>query len=215
MKSALLVHLASTGTDLDTLLELANKDIRSRDPSQWQAKLISRMVETGDVRRAYSFWQRVTGLPAAKAGPIHDAGFQSLPGLPPFNWVMNSTSAGAAELDGRGGLAVEYYARLDSELASQLLVLRPGTWQLRMRVSGDVGPGEAGVLRWTVTCSRSKNELGVFPIGSTGSGGASVTGVFSVPGSGCEGQWLRLVGKSPELPTPVSVTITNLQLTNR
>ena len=91
-------------------------------------------------------------------------------------------------------MAVIYYAREPAEFARQLILLRPGRYELRSSIEGDV---KADSLVWRMRCSEGEiiAELSL----STGGG-------FRVP-QDCAGQWIALVGKPADVPSTASVVI--------
>ena len=102
--------------------------------------------------RALRLWREFAGLPA---GPdhkaVHDGRFQGLPGAAPFNWSINSGSAGVAERIPAPALQVEFYGRETIELARQLMVLRPGRYRLEFRAEGNA-KGDDSRLAWRIFC---------------------------------------------------------------
>ncbi|WP_129793613.1 hypothetical protein [Sphingosinicella sp. CPCC 101087] len=215
IRTSVLEQLAREGADPDLILALAGPQGRQAARSEtprWQRLMLDRMVERGRVDEALRVWTSLVGVdPAARAAGIYDAEFRALPGPPPFNWDLELGSDGFAERDGSGGLHVQYYGRGNAVLASQLLTLAPGTYEVGFDVEGEAD-GEHGQLAWTVTCHPGGGRLVAVPITGVDFASRRLSGSFTVPASGCLGQWLRLVGTAAEFPEDQQVTVTGLRI---
>lgn len=175
----------------------------------WQQQLVSTLVDAGRYREALAAWSRFSPV-TARQGELVDPLFKT-DALPPFGWSLASGSSGVAEPEGGGRLHILYYGRDNLVLASQLLMLKPGTHRLSMRVVG-VSP-TAKSLSWTVRCLSSRRQLAAFGLASTK--GGSLAADFVVPSSGCTVQRLELAGVAPTLPEQADVTISQLRLERR
>jgi hypothetical protein len=142
---------------------------------------------------------------------LYDSQFRGLPGPPPFNWNLVTSNAGVAERIDMPGLQIEYYGRIDTEFASQLLLLSPGRYRLAFRAQGDA-KGEGSRLSWSVACVGKSAPLLQIPIAAITYSPRVLAGEFTVPAGGCPGQWLRLKGAAGEFTDPQSVTISALQI---
>ena len=200
----LLDELAASPDDARLVMSLWSGRTIDRDRS-WQGRLINTLIAAGRYQDAQSAWQRFD--PAIeRSGALVDPQFNGKT-LPPFGWTLASGAAGVAEPQG-GNLHVIYYGRDDHVLASQLLLLKPGSYRLAMRV-GAASPG-AKALAWTIRCLPAARELATIGLGS--SKGGVVAGHFVVPAAGCEAQQLELAGTAPELPEQAEATIIGLSL---
>src|SRR4029078_4582807 len=101
-----------------------------------------------------SCWAEVGGVAQKRRDLIFDAGFSNPAPPPPFNWTLTSSTVGLAERQSGGKLHVIFYGQEDGVLASQLLVLAPGTYRLAMRVTG--GGAQLRSLRWSLTCAKAR-----------------------------------------------------------
>lgn len=210
---AVLVRLAATKASPEAILELAGPAAvqRSADPRGWQSVLVRRLIDEGDVGRAYALWRTFTGISGQNlAKGLYDAEFRGLPGSAPFNWSLTTGADGAAER-AAGGLQIIYYGRAPITLAEQLLVLAPGRYRLQLQAEGDAS-GEGSRLVWTLGCHGSEASLLELPLTDVGASPSAFAAEATVP-AGCRGQWLRLRGLSAEFPTEQSATISKLQLT--
>lgn len=214
MRDMLLEHLAGTGADSELILELAGPlpSAPPPEPPYWQSLILQSLVKKGEIEKAHSLWSRFAGLqPRETARSVYDGAFRGLPGSFPFNWQFVSSPAGVAEPNRSSGLQVDYYGRVDAELASQLLVLKPGRYRLAFQAAGDV-PERGSSLAWSVICHPGSTAIATIPISNISYAAKRIRGEFVVPASGCPAQWLRLMGTAAEFPTALNATISNLQV---
>jgi len=200
IEQAALTVLAADPANADLVLSLATA---SGGPPSWSARLLESLVGAGQYAKARAVWA-TTFRVAPSPELLFDAKFKrgDIPG--PFNWTLASSALGLAERQPGGRLHVIYYGQDDGALATQLLLLKPGRYRLSMQASGD--PSHARSLIWTLTCAASNSLLLSLPLAVSNPGA-----VFEVP-QHCEGQYLQLVGHSPDLPQQADVTISGLSL---
>ncbi|MDQ2765489.1 MAG: hypothetical protein M3Y22_19020 [Pseudomonadota bacterium] len=179
-------------------------------PQGWGPVLVNRLIDKGRYAAARSVWQNVYGLSAQQiAASVYDAGFQQLPGSPPFNWTPVASSLGAADIRG-GTLSIDYYGRDNGDLVQQLLVLRRGRYRFSITVEGSKASSGPS-LTWSLRCKAGGNaDLMALPVVATGVPHRSVT-EFVVP-AGCSAQLLTLVGAAGEFPAPITLTLRDLDL---
>jgi hypothetical protein len=206
LKQPLLETLAADPANADLILALAGPDAPSVRPEAqaWKSRLHGGFVERGQYKRAYGLWRSFAGLPSQSAPLLFNGDFADMAAPPPFNWTFASTSAGLAEPSG-GRLRVLYYGRENATLASQLLLLPPGTYRLQAPVTGTAA---AGALTWTLTCAAGGKQLMQFDLAH---GGAAQ---FSVP-PGCEAQTLSLVGHMQDMPQASDIQLGPVTLQKR
>lgn len=212
LERTVLVALAKSSTAPATIFGLASPIALATAGAadSWGAPLIARLAQQNRYAEARSVWQRVYRLPDAQAAsPIYDPGFQKLPGSPPFNWTLTAGNLGAADMQNRG-LNVDYYGRASGELASQLLVLRPGTYRFGVTIEGSKSAAGSS-LAWSLRCATGKDvPLMTVPLSGTGTR-HRVTATATVP-SNCVAQRLVLTGEAGEFPVPMNVTLRDLDL---
>ena len=214
MRDMLLQHLAQANADPKIILELAGPlpSAPPPEPPYWQALLLQSLVKKGEIEMAHGLWSRFAQVQRPKtAQMVYDGAFRGLPGSFPFNWHFASSPAGVAEPNKSSGLQVDYYGRVDAELASQLLVLKPGRYRLAFQAAGDV-PERGSSLAWLVICQPGSVSIATIPITKLSYADKQIRGEFVVPQSGCPAQWLRLMGTAAEFPTALNATISNLQV---
>lgn len=171
----------------------------------WQQRLLGSLVAAGRFAEAKAAWTRFSG---GQAAAEIDPDFRT-DRLAPFGWTFASDASGFAESLGSGRLHVVYYGREDKVLASQLMMLRPGRYQLSMQVSG-TGP-TAGSLAWTVRCLPSSAQIASLPLDRVRGRGA-LSATFTIPAAGCGAQRLEFKGTAPEFAEQAEATIAGLRL---
>jgi len=91
--------------------------------------------------------------------------------------------------EGRSALHVQFPASKSADLTEQLLVLPPGDYRLTGRVASD---GLSGQLSWRLECVGPGGVLMQLSQGANGRDWQAFSSTFSVPKTGCPGQWFRL-----------------------
>jgi hypothetical protein len=196
--------LAQDPRNADAVLAVA--DPRHRTPaSPWLPLLLKTLVSSGDYGRARAIWSSIGGGGAGNQ-LLYDADFSSPRPPPPFNWSLASSTIGLAERQPGKRLHLIFYGNDDGSLASELLLLPAGTYQLQMRIVG--APVHPETLRWSLRCDKAPE-----PLSSVGLDQAASRGwTFQVPAN-CAAQWLELSGRSGDIAQQSDVTITGLTLT--
>jgi hypothetical protein len=191
LKDPLLDALATDPVNADLVLALAGKEIRSPDDQSriWQSRLLQAFIDKGDYGQAYNLWRVFAGVPEGTPPLLFNGDFTNSSAPPPFNWTYNSGSPGFAEVD-HGRLRVIYYGREDFILASQTLLLPPGTYRFDARAGGRAAER---ALTWSITCDSPSAALMEMPIGA----GASAQVI--VPPN-CRAQTLALTGHLMDAP---------------
>ena len=207
-RQALLAHLVRNGTEPDLVVQIADKT-RGQEhggaQEGWQMLLVDRLVDAGQVDRAYRFWLGFIGeRPGSWRTLVHDGSFPRSLRPGPFGWQLFQGGAGVAEPGTGPGLDVGYYGREASELARQLLVLAPGQYRLSITFTGNGSPRKSA-LAWQVKCMQGGSELTNLPLGELSSSTKRLTSDLIVP-PGCKGQWLSLTGQPPEFARTETVT---------
>jgi hypothetical protein len=204
LEPVLLNTLAADARDAKLVLRLWSG--RGGDEARpWQQRLLNSLVEAGRYAEAEAAWRKFGG--AAKSDGQDLADFSSMI-LPPFGWSLASGPAGVAEPDDGGRLRILYYGRDNLALASRLLMLKPGRYRLSMRVS-NASPG-ADSLAWVVRCLPSSSQIAT--VGLQGANKGVLTGSWDVPPTGCDAQWLELIGRAPDFPQQAEATISEFRL---
>lgn len=202
LTDATLMTLATDPANARAILALAGPGHRDAT-SPWLQPLLDGLVGAGQYATARTIWADVARVPADSSTLVFDPGFANGEAPPPFNWALTSSTVGLAERQRGGRLHIIYYGQEDGALASQLLLLAPGSYRMTMRVAG----GGTQALSWSLTCAGAER-----PFASIGlDAAASRQWRFAVP-TGCAAQRLALVGSSSDIPHQIDVTIDALSL---
>ena len=148
--------------------------------------------------------------PETIGSSIFDPAFKGEPGVPPFGWSLSPGSAGLAEIRG-GALEVYYYGRESVGFARQLLMLEAGSYRLSTRLKGEAAQPPSH-LAWRLTCLQGGAPLLREKLADLAGASGGDMGSFSVPASGCDAQWLELIGIPPVSPKAEAASITSVAL---
>ena len=203
LEPVLLNTLAADARDANLALRLWSGH-GGDEARPWQQRLLNSLVQAGRYAEAEAAWRKFGGATKNEGQDLAD--FSSM-ALPPFGWSLVSGPAGVAEPDVGGRLRILYYGRDNLALASRLLLLRPGRYRLSMRVSN--ASSGADSLAWVVRCLPSSNQLASVGLGANK---GVLAGSWEVPPTGCEAQWLELIGTSPDFPQQTEATISEFRL---
>jgi hypothetical protein len=133
------------------------------------------------------------------AGLLFDGNFQVAPSGLPFDWKILPGSGVTVDIvprsDKRGAnaLLVDFlYGRVEYNSVTELVMLTPGTYELKGKYKGELA-GPRG-LKWRIVCAGDANTK----IGES----SAITGLtrdwtdmavdFTVPATGCRAQYVRL-----------------------
>jgi hypothetical protein len=200
LADAAYLTLASDAGNAPAVLALSGGG-RVIAPSNWFPVLLKSLTDAGQYQRAYAIWSQAAGVGQESGALIHDADFRDRTSPPPFNWSLTASTLGLAERENGGKLHVLFYGQDDGSLASQLLLLAPGTYRLSSPlVAGGSNPQ---AVSWSLKCDKAKEPVSTAPINSLWT--------FTVP-AGCPAQWLELVGKSADMPQQTDVTVGAIRL---
>lgn len=206
LESVLLSQLAADPANAELIFSLAtHRTTTGGELLQWQERLLSSMVDAGQYKRAFSLWQRLLGTDARGSAEIQRP-FRRSDVKSPFVWTFSESTEGAA-WPANGDLGVLFFGRDDFTLASRLLVLPPGQYQLSMRVSKDIPTAES--VRWVVMCLPEKTHLLDLPLSLASSGALAAR--FQVPPE-CEAQLLQLRGFAQTYPSAAEVRISDFNV---
>lgn len=213
LRDGVLVALASDANNAGLVLALAGSDeerLNSDVAPAWQGPMLKPLVARGDFAQAHALWSRISGSPPGRTG-LFNPQFAKLSAPPPFNWSLFSGDFGLAEPAPAGGLQIIYYGRADAEFASQLLLLAPGTYELRMQVTRDAENEQPSGLAWLLTCQPRSQRLLALPVVGRAGIARPLSGRFTVPVN-CPAQLLSLSGSARDVAESEQVLIANLQL---
>lgn len=199
-----LAKLAADPANLQTIMALNASATRGAD-SAWLEPLLASMIAAGRYTEARALWASELKLRISPDELLFNRAFGNSAAPPPFNWALTSSTVGLAERLPGGRLHAIFYGQQDGALARQLLVLRPGTYRVTMRVDGDLARREA--LVWSATCDKARTTLAAINLAAAARGAWT----FTVPPS-CGAVWLELAGVAEDIPKPADVTISELRM---
>jgi len=196
-----LVALATNAANTGAVLALADPKHRTPE-SRWVPVLLKSLIDAGQYTKARSIWATVARV--RPAGPIYDATFDAPAAPPPFNWALTSSTVGLAERQPGQRLHAIFYGSDDGVLASQLLLLPPGSYRLQFHL----GPGalHPDAVSWSIRCDKSGDPFASATVATAVRGWS-----FQVPAD-CQAQWLELSGRSGDISQQSDVTISDLKL---
>ncbi|MFM5949480.1 MAG: hypothetical protein ACKOPM_09680 [Novosphingobium sp.] len=174
--------------------------LAQRLPAKFVAKpeirrsIVRQLVDAGLYADARTFWQQ--GNNGQSNGLVHSPDFADSAAPPPFNWQLYVGPTGAAERARSGGLTIAYYDRNPGFLATQLLTLRPGTYQVQ--ADYEVLSGTADNVRLRVVCLGGGTVLGEAALVQRKPGRNGLKLNFAVPATSCSGQMLAISGVATE-----------------
>jgi hypothetical protein len=203
LEDAVLAALAQDSRNSEAILAVADAKHRSPD-SPWFKVLLQSLVTDGQYGRARALWTAI-GQPTAGGGLLYDPDFSESRAPPPFNWDLISSTVGVAEREPGKRLHVIFYGNEDGPLASELLLLSPGTYRLQMQLAG--APVHPETLHWSIRCDKSAEPLASAAVTQAASRGWT----FTIPAN-CPAQWIELSGSSGDVSQQSDVTITGLKL---
>ena len=203
LEDGVLMALAHNSGNASAILAIADAAHRRPD-SPWLPVLLQSLIGSRDYARAHAVWSSV-GRGNAGGYLIYDSNFSSPQPPPPFNWTFASSTVGLAERQPGKRLHAIFYGSDDGVLASQLLLLRPGTYRMEMQLLGTSSHPEA--LSWSVRCDKTDAPFAAMPIEEAASRGWN----FAVPAN-CPAQWLELSARSGDVTQQSDVTIGPLTL---
>lgn len=198
-----LVALSSNPQTVPAALALAGRP--DAGDKQWVPVLVTTLVQSGDYGRARAAWARLSKGNARRGELVHDLSFRDTESPPPFNWQLTSSTVGLAERQKGGRLHVLFYGDEDGSLATQLLLLPPGSYRMSMRLIGDATRGHA--LTWSIWCDKASQPLSSITLDVA----ATRSWQFQVP-AGCTAQWLKLSGISADMAQQVDVSIGDVRM---
>lgn len=201
LKSALLYQLADNPANAQLVVTMASPVRPADQLADWQQRLLSSLVTAGRYKSAFDLWQRFSRRSAATIGNFADAEVHS-----PFTWTLAEGGEGTANADG-DSLDVDFFGRTDVALASRVLLLEPGTYELRFELAG--ATSDPSVLHWVITCLPGGRDLSNAPLVRAASGPVSIP--IQVPAD-CQAVRFELKGFGQTYPTELSLTLSNLEL---
>lgn len=195
-------------------------DVRRLSPSataqQEEAFLVRTLVAAGKYREARALWESYRAPSRASVNAITDSSFRGEAAMAPFAWTFRSGSSGTAEIGkvavrDRSSLEVDYFGDAEFVLAEQTLAARPGNYRLSSLLTGASSATDVR-LGWRITCLPSGKVLGTLQLQPLGNRLVRREMAISIPGGGCDGQFLTLVGQPGDISRTLSAQIAEVGL---
>ncbi|MFA5963293.1 MAG: hypothetical protein WC804_04675 [Sphingomonas sp.] len=213
-RTEFLGYLTTRGVDPARIFRLsagtAGKAASAGDSAQ--GGLILQLIARGDYDGAYLAW--VNFLPPdalAKVASVYDGSFVGLPGPKPFNWSFNDGDAASVGIDRGSGLRIEYSGGQSARLASQTILLKPGSYTLDYFAKGSGEVADGGTLGWHLLCLPSSKPVLDLPIAGLGDSVTGHSARFVVPND-CNAQLLSIEATLGTFPQSRSVTIARVEI---
>jgi hypothetical protein len=203
LEDAVLSALAHDARNADAIMAISDLAHRTPD-SAWLATLLNRLVTDGQYSRARAIWSAVAGERTG-SDLIYDADFTSPQAPPPFNWSLTTSTVGLAERQPDGRLHLIFYGNRDGVLASELLMLAPGTYRLDLQLVGT--PVRPELMLWSIRCDRKSEPISSASLDTVARRGWT----FAIPDN-CPAQWLELSGRSGDIAQQADTTLAHLKL---
>jgi hypothetical protein len=171
---------------------------------------INRLVDLGQAQHARRVWSQAFNIPSSRLADFpYDHNFVLAAArevdtpVGPFEWMIDPNLFGTVTFS-KEGLSIPADIVGGTMIASQVVILPPGSHVLTSGISGSPGAAAAG---WTITCLPSNTELSRQLAGGADDELSSVA--FDVPDAGCTAQRLALVSR--DRLDARSVTIGNIR----
>lgn len=185
-------------------------------PEAEEAFLVRTLAAAGRYRDALAL--RTSYLPAgARAKDIVvDPDFRGGSFMKPFGWTLQSGRYGTAEFakvaaGARSMLEVTYFGDTEIALATQTLAAAPGAYRLSTVVSGNSSAPDVG-LAWDLSCLPGPRSLGRLRLQPLGERPARRDMTITIPGGGCQGQQLSLLGQPGDVSRTLGAQIMEVSL---
>jgi hypothetical protein len=158
---------------------------------------LRRMIHDGRWGEAYAHWIATLGPSHLALSPVYNGSFEQDASGTGFDWQGGVRSEGVftgfEATPGAGGARAAHFRFIgpaaDGDLR-QALLLGPGRFRLRLRARAEFLETEEG-LEWRITCDRGPVIARLGPIEGSFDW-RTLQADFTVPASGCPGQWLEL-----------------------
>lgn len=168
-------------------------EMSNAEDKEYIVRVVDRLTRDRLYDDALAYYGDVTGTPAAKLGLVRNGGFEGPNTGLPFDWWLREEPGLTADMELFGDdthLVLRAGRGRGGDLAKQLLVLKPGTYQISGRV-GDTGQDKLEVPSIVFACVGGASLLDR-PLPFSGEEGAPFSYSFTVLKPGCQAQWLSI-----------------------
>lgn len=166
------------------------------EPAEFDAWIDS-LMQQGRWGEAHARWAGRQIEAGARIPLLFNGDFASDPSGSGFDWRLRRTAgllAAVERADGGRALRLQFMGRRvagGGALVEHALLLAPGTYLLQWRERTDALRAGVG-LGWQLVCAEQGNLLAQAPPTDGTRAWRERSLSFTVPGSGCQAQWLRL-----------------------
>jgi hypothetical protein len=172
----------------------------SQPPTSLEMKpYLDRLIQMGRFAEAYEDWRVTSSRADTAARYPYNGNFEAPLDGSPFNWVFDFVSGAeiqiteAADRDSSPALRVQFSgARATLGRVGQLLMLSPGSYRLELAIKASALRTERGLV-WQISCAESRLVLAETHPATGTTPWTDLKVKFSVPSSGCNAQWLKLI----------------------
>lgn len=175
-----------------------HRPLPSEEFDQW----IGWLMERGQWSEAYGYWAGRAAQEGGRLPLAYNGDFGRMPANTGFDWRLRASPGTTTrfEPDVRGGhvARLEFGGRSVERAELELpLLLGPGDYRLQLRQRAARLRSEQG-LQWQLSCAQGGAPIATID-GIDGSfDWRQASASFTVPSTGCAGQWLRLVNPLPK-----------------
>ena len=155
------------------------------------------LIADGQWGEAYARWATTVVRSGAPLPLVYNGGFSATPTDTGFDWRLRHVPGVLVQFEPRpeGGQAA-HLQFLDQGVATagleQPLMLSPGNYRISLRMRLQSLDSALG-LQWVIACTGPAGVAARIPPVQGTTAWQSYDGDFTIPASGCPGQWLRLV----------------------
>jgi hypothetical protein len=209
---------AANNTEPEPLLALLSQLPNANQATDEQRAVFVALINAGKGGRAYQAWRNF--LPDAyrsRASGIYDGNFGKWPGAAPFNWTLTSDDTGTARMVRAGDLPqssaldVRYFGSTGGVLASQYIMIAPGSYKLQLSARSRTSNASGGRLNMQLRCLKG-DVLSTLPLDPLTSQMRTFATSVTVPAD-CDLMLVQLVGVPGELFSEVEAQVTGVSLT--
>ena len=204
LREFLLNRLASDPANDALVVAIAGPVTAADAHAVWPALLARQRVERGEVDRAVAVWAASGGLVPGEARALANALGPRASDRPPFDWTLASGAAGTAEGVPGGGLHLLYYGRDPLTMASRQLLLEPGRYRLKWRVTA--ASGDVTAIGWRLACVPGNRPIDQAPLTA-----GRMARELVIPLE-CRAEQLAFAAVPGELPATTEATVAELAL---
>jgi tetratricopeptide (TPR) repeat protein len=199
-RDAFLASLRHPKTGHPVIAGRVMQGLRSRGSlgEEDYARWVDSLVDQGRWGEAFARWADTLPKPTGRIPMLFNGGFERVPANSGFDWRVQKVPGVLVRFEQVAGASgqVAYLRFLDRRVGEaglrHPLMLAPGRYRLDLRLRAQALRSELG-LQWRIACAGQGGEVARSEAIDGSFGWQQRSLAFSIPASGCPGQWLRLV----------------------